>query len=312
MSLSFLPEEIKRAISHLNQNFITEIRIRKGLPVIIGYRGEYYYLDNLGITSKREKAIMAGDPDSIIAKATGGSIYSYAEQMRKGFITCCGVRIGLAGEYIMQNNEVNTISGVTSLNVRIPHDICGCAQYICLNLFSKGVCSALLFSKPGMGKTTKLRDIARYLSDKLFCNVLIFDERNEIAAMDADGAGYNLGDRVDVIRSGNKLCAFESAIRAMKPDVIITDELYGENDVNAVRYASDCGISVIASSHITDKSVLQVMPFDYFVELKTLLGQPVIYDKNFNTFDGGRTYDGNRSVSFVGKEKKDGGFFGAV
>ena len=45
------------------------------------------------------------------------------------------------------------------------------------------------------------------------------------------------------------LGAIPSAIRAMKPDVILTDELYGEDDIKAVKYAADCGICVIASSH---------------------------------------------------------------
>lgn len=282
MSLSFLPKDISAALSHLNINFVTEIRIRQGQPVIIGYRGEYYYLDKFGISEKREGAIVGADVSEIINKATGGSFFSYSEQMRYGFITCGhGVRIGIAGEYITQNGEIKTISNITSLNIRLPHDIEGCADYICKNIFTEAVHSAIIFSKPGLGKTTKLRDITRHLSDTMKHNILVFDERNEIAAMDANGNGYYIGDRVDVIRSGNKLAAFENAIRALKPDVIVTDELYGDGDIQAVQYASDCGIKVIASSHVTDRKILKKMPFEYFVELKTLLGQPEIYDKNF-------------------------------
>ena len=306
MSLSFLPAEIRQALSHVNENFITEIRIRRGLPVILGYRGEYYYLDNFGITLRRDNAILGGDIAPIINAATGGSLYSYTEQMRYGFLTCGhGVRIGLAGEYVMQGGTVNAVANITSINVRVPHDIVGCAQSICKTLFSSSPHSVLLYSKPGLGKTTKLRDIARHLSDKLLCNVLIFDERNEISAMDKYGNGYDIGDRVDVIRAGNKLTAFENAIRTMKPDVLITDELYGDSDLKAVKYATDCGIKVIASSHVTDRNILMGMPFEYFVELKTLLGQPIVYDKNFNPCGGGGTDDVDRSVPFGEQKEAD-------
>lgn len=298
MSLSFLPQEILLALAHLNINFVTEIRIRQGQPVIIGYRDEYYYLDKLGLSSKRVGAIIGGEIASIINAATNGSIYSYAEQMRSGFITCGhGVRIGLAGEYITQNGTITSIANITSINIRIPHEVTGCSEYICNNLFFEQLHSTIIFSKPGLGKTTKLRDIARYISDKLKLNVLIFDERNEIAAMDSYGSGFYVGERTDVVRLGNKVVAFEGAIRAMKPDVIITDELYGEGDISAVKHMVDCGIKVIASSHVTDRIILKNMPFEYFVELKTLLGQPIIYDKNFSINSCGRADDINRGIS---------------
>ena len=112
-------------------------------------------------------------------------------------------------------------------------------------------------------------------------NILIFDERNEISATH-EKDGYDLGDRVDVIRCYEKKSAIASAIRAMKPQVIITDELYGERDIESVRYAVDCGITVIASSHVCNKEILQKMPFDFFVQLIGIGVEPVIYDKNFN------------------------------
>lgn len=297
MGLSFLPEEIKGALSHLNVNLITEIRLRQGLPVIVCTNEKYRYLASFGLTERRENAIFCGEIASIINAATGGSIYSYAEQIKSGFITCDhGVRIGLAGEYVMSEKEVKAVAGITSINIRIPHDVEGCASYICKNLLGNSLHSLILFSKPGLGKTTKLRDTARFLSKKGI-NVLIFDERNEIAAMDSAGNGFYLGDNTDVMRAGNKLKAFASAIRAMKPDVIVTDELYGEEDFKAVSYATDCGISVVASSHIIDKRALKSLPFEFFVELKSLCGRPVIYDKNFDIVCRCGADDVDRGVS---------------
>ena len=70
----------------------------------------------------------------------------------------------------------------------------------------------------------------------------------------------------------------------MKPNVIITDELYGDRDMQAIKFVSDCGIAVIASSHICNRDILKKMPFDYFVHIE-MLGASVIYDKNFNFID---------------------------
>lgn len=300
MSLSFLPAEVQGALSHLNFNFVSEIRLRRGQPVIIGYKGEYEYLGSLGISRGGGDKILAGELAPVLNAATNGSVYNYTEQMKNGFITVeHGVRIGIAGEYVTENGAVNAVKCVTSLNIRVPHSVEGCADFICRSLFQNSLQSTLIFSKPGMGKTTVLRDIAKTLSAKKGLNILVFDERNEIAAMDSFGDGFDLG-AVDVVRCFNKLGAISSAIRAMKPDVIITDELYGEEDLKAVKYAADCGICVIASSHIVDTEILKTFPFENFVRLKTVGGKPEIYDKNFNSCGDCRADYGARSISFGG------------
>lgn len=282
MSLSFLPEEIREAVSHLNFNRLSEIRLRQGQPVKIEYDGKYVLLGKTGIAANENGALRAGEMTSVLNAATGGSIYGYTEQIKNGFITVGhGVRIGIAGEYVTERGAVNTIKNITSLNIRIPHDIKGCADGIIKTVFKDGLKSSLIFSRPGLGKTTMLRDIARRLGEEK--NVLVFDERGEIAAMDGYGVGFDLG-AVDVVRCFSKLGAISSAIRAMKPDIIVTDELYGDEDIKAVRYAAECSIAVIASSHITNREKLKTMPFEYFIELKSLGGKPVFYDKNFNTY----------------------------
>lgn len=300
MSLSFLPEEIKSALSHLNYNFVSEIRLRRDKPVIVEYKGKYVYLNGYGASDTSEKAILAGDLTSVVNAATDGCIYGYTEQIKNGFITVeHGVRIGLAGEYVTENGFISTVKNVTSLNIRIPHEISGCADYVCNTVLRDKLSATLIFSKPGLGKTTMLREISRRLSTEKLRNVLVLDERNEISAMDGYGEGFDLGF-ADVIRCFNKLHTVASAIRAMKPDVIITDELYGSDDIKAVQYAADCGIAVVASSHVTDREILKKMPFEYFVELTSVGGKPEIYDKNFNSCSNSVPYDGAGSIFFGG------------
>ena len=297
MSLSFLPQELQNALSNLNYNYLSEIRLRRGQPVIIEYRGEYKYINAFGIADIGSNLITVKEIEPIILSATNGCIYNFTEQMKNGFITVGhGIRIGIAGEYVTLNGEVNTIKEITSLNIRIPHNIVNCADFVVKSLFFDGLHSTLLFSKPGFGKTTMLRDIALSLSKTKKYNILIFDERNEISAICGQD-GYDLGDRVDVIRCYEKKSAIASAIRAMKPQVIITDELYGERDVESVKYAADCGITVIASSHISNRDILQTMPFEFFVQLIGVGANPVIYDKNFNIVGRSCLDNVNRVVS---------------
>jgi len=296
MSLSFLPDEVRVAVSHLNYLRLSEIRLRRGQPVIVEYDGKYSFLGRVGIVANLNDSIRVSDITPVLNAATGGCVYSYTEQMKSGFITVeHGVRIGIAGEYVTEKGVVNTIKNVTSLNIRIPHDIKGCADYLFKTVFSGDLKSTLIFSKPGLGKTTILRDIARKLSRTK--NVLVFDERGEIAALDGYGDGFDLGT-VDVVRCYSKLGAISSAIRAMKPDVIITDELYGEEDLKAVQYAADCSITVIASSHVSDAEKLKKTPFEYFVKLKSLGAKPEIYDKNFNSYCNSCADDGVGCVPF--------------
>lgn len=297
MGLSFLPQEINGGLAHINFNLLSEIRLRQGLPVIIEYCGEYGYLTPTGFSKDSRYALIGENIPSVLSAAFGGNLFNYTEQMKNGFITVGrGVRIGIAGEYVTEGGRVNTIRNLSSLNIRIPHDFTGCSNEICEKLFADKVKSTLIFSKPGLGKTTMLRDIAKNLC-KNIRNILIFDERNEIAAMDENGVGFDLGNFVDVIRCHNKLGAISSAIRAMKPDVIITDELYGDGDIAAMRYASDCGIKVIASSHICRPEILQKMPFEYFVKLTAFNKPPEIYDKNFNSYSDSGVDDLDRNIS---------------
>lgn len=284
MNLYFLPTEIMSALNNVNLNYLNEIRLRSGQPVIIQYRGEYKYINKYGISSDCNNSLKCDSAEAVLNAAMSDNVYVYSEQLKNGFITVDGgIRIGIAGEYVMQGNEIVTVKRITSLNIRVPHDVLGLADGIYDCVCGGGIKNSLIFSPPGFGKTTLLRDFAREISRKTDKNVLIFDERNEIAATDGDGKGIDLGKGCDIVRGGNKLTAFKNSIRVMRPEVIITDELYGKDDNDAVNYAIDCGISVIASSHTIDRQILKCLPFELFIELFGIGKEIVVYDKNFDT-----------------------------
>ena len=253
--LEFLPPKIKNAIDYCNSKCLYELRLRADMPITVNYSGKYVYLSARGIANARENAIICTleEIESCVYKAGNYSIYSIEEQMRQGFITAKGgVRIGLAGEYVMEKGRVHAIRGISSLCIRIPHDVYGCGEGIFKSCMSDRIHSLLVCSSPGLGKTTILRDISRIISKNGNTNIVICDERGELSV----GA---TGETCDIIRYTDKATAFEIGIRALRPDIIITDEL-SERDCIALRKAMDAGVQVIATAHFSDISYIKT-PF---------------------------------------------------
>ncbi len=254
--LEFLPQTIKNGLSHTNLQYVYEIRLRVDKPTTVNVGGKYYYLSEYGITANRTKSIYCTVDDlaDCIYQAGNYSVYSVEEQLKRGFLTAeHGERIGIAGEYVFEKGQPLSLRNFNGLCIRVPHEVIGCGEEIFKRCMPDRVCNLLLMSSPGLGKTTILRDLGRLLSDRTRKNVLICDERGEISI------GI-FGESCDIIKYADKATAFESGIRAMRPDIIMTDEIT-VHDLKAVENAIFAGVFVLATAHFAD---ITHVPLDFF------------------------------------------------
>ena len=104
--------------------------------------------------------------------------------------------------------------------------------------------NTLIISPPKCGKTTMLRDLARNLSNAGF-RIGICDERSEIAGCYDGKTSYDLGPRTDVLDGCPKADGILMLIRAMSPDVVMTDEIGKPEDAAAIRSALSAGVKII-------------------------------------------------------------------
>lgn len=277
--LNFLPVAIKNALLQVNMRLVYELRLRADKPTTVNFDGRYLYLCEFGLSNNLKQSLRVSESDieDIVYRAGKFSVYSVEEQIKRGFLTAeGGARIGLCGEYVYERGTPLTVKHITSLCIRIPHDIEGCADDIYDRCLQGQLKNLLIASPPGIGKTTILRDLAKRISRETLKNILICDERGEISASFT-------GDSCDVLRFADKATAFEAGIRAMRPDVMITDEL-SLGDLAAVKRAIGGGVVVIASAHLSDISFIDE-PFRIFERYAVLDGEKIgrikgVYDEN--------------------------------
>ena len=110
--------------------------------------------------------------------------------------------------------------------------------------------SLLLMGRPGVGKTTALREIARVLADDLQRRVVIIDTSNEIAG-DGDVPHPAIGRarRMQVARPEQQHQVMIEAVENHMPEVIVIDEIGTELEAQAARTIAERGVMLVATAH---------------------------------------------------------------
>lgn len=283
------------------QNRIEEIRFRKGLPMEIVSDGRRRLLG---------RALGAKQMDELLSALSGHALYGCEAQLAQGYLPLGGGhRAGVCGRMCRQPDGSWRLAEVFSMCIRLGRCIDGAGSGVYSQLLAENgnARSVLLLGPPGCGKTTVLRDCARYLAREAGLHVAVADEREELCI-----PGCN--EDMDVLCGMDKAQALVLLIRSMAPQVIVTDEIGRTEDVQALLEAARCGVSVLASAHARSGEDVQRRPqlralldagtFDRYVLLGKYGGVcgvwnadgiPQIWEKGEKHGDGECSADGDDS-----------------
>lgn len=249
---------------------LEEIRIRTNKPLLLKVGDDDFTITPRGeLTGNLNQGYIISEEDIFrtIASISDNSLYAFEEEIRRGFITIPGGhRVGLAGQVVIERYDVKTIKDFSGICIRIAREKKGCAEPLLKMVCSKkGMASnTLIISPPRCGKTTILRDLARLLSNgSPYCsphNVVIVDERSELAGSYRGLAQLDVGVRTDVLDSCPKALGMIMAIRSLSPQVVVTDEIGRKEDVEAIQECINAGVAVICTIHAKNLQELEARP----------------------------------------------------
>ena len=249
--LKHISPRLRNALNSLESSVLDsaeEIHLSLQKPAIIAYNGGFRYIPH-------ENQCFICDQKTITETfmlICENSVYAVGDKISNGFITISGGhRAGVCGTAVMKSGAISTIKNVSSINIRISREIFGVANKVIHKIVeSEKIKNTLIISPPKCGKTTLLRDISRVIGEKH--RVAVIDERSEIASVFNGIPQNDVGMLTDVFDSCPKHLAIPTVIRSMAPEIIITDELGTKEDVDALNYASTCGVNVISTIHGKD------------------------------------------------------------
>lgn len=314
--IKIFSKDIRDILGQVTVDFdqVQEIRLRVHAPLLMICNNQEYYISPTGQLSKYvEDAYIVSKNElrETMEYMSNYSLYAFEEEMKQGFITIQGGhRIGIAGKTIVDDSGIRTMKFISFINVRLSHQIKGCASPVLPYLYHQGtVQHTLIISPPRCGKTTLLRDMIRQISNgtgpEPGVTVGVIDERSEIGACYQGIPQNELGIRTDILDCCPKAKGMMMLIRTMSPRVVAVDEIGSREDVEAVEYVMNCGCKLIATVHgssiedIKQKPVLrklvQERVFERYIILNNKgrignIGQ--IYDSRGNPLlPGVKSYD---------------------
>ncbi|MDR1159814.1 MAG: stage III sporulation protein AA [Syntrophomonadaceae bacterium] len=247
-----------RALDERSYGTLEEIRLRVNQPVVLNMGERGVTLDDKGALSgdfKRGYIVNKEDLKRMVASISENSYYAYEEDIKKGFITLPGGhRVGLAGQVVCRQNEIGMMKNISSLCFRIAREKKGCAENLLPYVErEESIANVLVVSPPRCGKTTILRDLTRLLAGgkegQAAKNIVIVDERSELAGCYGGTPQLDVGGHTDVLDACPKAAGMMMALRSLAPQIIVTDEIGRDEDAAAVQECLNAGVKVISSFH---------------------------------------------------------------
>lgn len=213
-----------------------------------------------------------------LSRICDGALYAYRDSIKDGYITLeGGVRVGICGQARYEDSSFVGVSKVTSLIFRIPTGSSSLVNLL-YELWQKTSRGMLIYSPPGVGKTTALRSLVKAVSSgNLAQQVAVVDERCEFSAED-----YSTSS-VDILKGYRRADGINIALRSLSPDVIAVDEIGRLGEAESMRESLNSGVRIIATAHASSfaelKRKVNMRPFfegevfDVFVGLSIKSGK---------------------------------------
>ncbi len=271
---------------------LQEVRLRAEKPLLLRFaEAEYAVTEEGDMTHEIANAYCVSNAElqETLSCIAGYSLYAFDEEMRQGFLTVDGGhRVGIAGKAVMDDGRIRCMRHISFLNIRLSHEMPGCADRVLPYLVQDGeLCHTLILSPPGCGKTTLLRDLVRQISNGTEVlsgrTVGVVDERSEIAGCYLGIPQNDVGIRTDVLDGCSKTEGMMMLLRAMSPQVIAVDELGGIEDRQAVEAVFHCGCRLLATIHGSSVEDLKQRPLLRHMAEQKLFERYVLLDHSFHT-----------------------------
>lgn len=242
----------------IQREYLQEVRLRAGSPLFLRYQNREISLNRDGQPCRDWKdayRIRMEEVRETLEYLSGYSMYAFEDEVKQGYFTIPGGhRVGLAGKVVAEEGRIQCVRQISFLNIRLSHQILGCAEPVLPLLIQEGqVSHTLIVSPPGAGKTTLLRDLIRLISNGVpglpGRNVGVADERSELGGAYLGVPQNDLGVRTDVLDGCPKGLGMTMLLRSMAPQVIAVDEIGSERDAEALENVFYSGCKILATVH---------------------------------------------------------------
>jgi len=157
-------------------------------------------------------------------------------------------RAGIGGTLHRISAIRNRLGEIVGLTCRVGRAVFGTVDIV-RDVIESGK-SILLLGRPGVGKTTLLREAARVLADEFGKRVIVVDTSNEIAGDgDVPHPGIGRARRMQVPEPALQHAVMIEAVENHMPEVIVIDEIGTEAEALAARTIAERGVQLIATAH---------------------------------------------------------------